>query len=240
MITRSCLSALTVALSTLAGAFGQSGSVPSQVSFQGFLTDPSDNPITGIVPMHFKIYRDSVTATHLWSESQTVDFVNGIFNVLLGKVAPLPDTMFSGQTLYLGIAVDTDPEMTPRQPLVSLPYAFLAGQSMCVPMPWYTDADSDGFGIAGADTTLSCTKPELFAPNVDDCDDTNPTINPGAVEVCDGVDNDCDGTAESGIDTDADAIDDLCDLDDDDDGIEDQFDDCPLEPGPIENNGCPL
>jgi len=35
----------------------------------------------------------------------------------------------------------------------------------------------------------------------DDCDDTNPNINPGASEVCDGVDNDCNGQIDEGVKT---------------------------------------
>ena len=59
-----------------------------------------------------------------------------------------------------------------------------------------------------------------------DCDDTDPSINPGANEVCDGVDNDCDGEVDEGID-------------DDGDGISDCVDNCPddYNPDQADNDG---
>ncbi len=51
----------------------------------------------------------------------------------------------------------------------------------------------------------------------DDCDDTDPNVNPGATEVCgDGVDNDCDGTTDVGADADTDGSDSCLDCDDND------------------------
>ena len=45
----------------------------------------------------------------------------------------------------------------------------------------------------------SCTQPNGFVNNDDDCDDTMGTISPSIVEVCDGIDNNCDGqTDEAG------------------------------------------
>lgn len=51
---------------------------------------------------------------------------------------------------------------------------------VCIQQSVYTDADNDGY----------------FA-ETDDCDDTDEALNPGATEVYDGVDNDCDGTVDN-------------------------------------------
>lgn len=60
---------------------------------------------------------------------------------------------------------------------------------------WFQDTDGDGWGV-DAVTSPGCTQPTGFSSAIGDCDDTNPSTNPGAIEVCeDGIDNDCSGTA---------------------------------------------
>ena len=59
---------------------------------------------------------------------------------------------------------------------------------------WYADADSDGYGLE-ADTQLDCEQPDGYSAELGDCDDdplTGADIFPGADEVCDGADNNCD------------------------------------------------
>ena len=62
-------------------------------------------------------------------------------------------------------------------------------------LTWYGDGDGDGFGNA-AFTTAACTQPSGHVDNADDCDDSDAAVNPAADELCDFVDNDCNGVAD--------------------------------------------
>lgn len=62
---------------------------------------------------------------------------------------------------------------------------------------FYEDADGDGYGLEDSPIE-ACQKPDGYAPYEGDCDDDDPSINPDATEVCDGIDNDCDGAADEG------------------------------------------
>jgi len=60
---------------------------------------------------------------------------------------------------------------------------------------WYQDDDGDGYGQDGS-TVVACQNPGGHAALGGDCDDTEILANPGLDEVCDGIDNDCDGAAD--------------------------------------------
>lgn len=59
-------------------------------------------------------------------------------------------------------------------------------------LTWYLDADGDGYGDA-ASTQVGCSAPSGYVADDTDCDDADSAVHPGAAEVCDGLDNDCDG-----------------------------------------------
>jgi len=61
------------------------------------------------------------------------------------------------------------------------------------------DADGDGYGSAAGPVVTDCIPPAGHVVDTSDCDDTDATVHPGAVESCNGVDDNCDGALDEGL-----------------------------------------
>lgn len=98
---------------------------PSLVNYSGVLTDAGGLPQVGIFNVQFRVYDQEISeATPLWAELQSVTTdADGRFSVLLGSSTPLTSSAFAGTDRWLGVRVGTDPEMTPRTRIASVPYA---------------------------------------------------------------------------------------------------------------------
>ncbi|MBZ4408803.1 putative metal-binding motif-containing protein [Myxococcus sp. XM-1-1-1] len=64
-------------------------------------------------------------------------------------------------------------------------------------LTFYRDGDGDGYG-ASWEATRACRLPATYSRVPGDCDDTRADTKPGAIEVCDGIDNNCTGTPDDG------------------------------------------
>ena len=102
--------------------------IPHLLNYQGLLNDKDGNRVPdGTYHMTFSIYDSAADGIQLWPEAQDVDVSGGLFNVLLGGVNPIPlDVFQGGANRWLGVKVGSDAEMTPRQRIVSVAYAYVA------------------------------------------------------------------------------------------------------------------
>jgi hypothetical protein len=107
------------------------GEVPHQINYQGFLTDASGNPLNGDYQIAFAIYNVLSGGEALWSEVQTVSLERGIYNTKVPHnplTNPLPAGLYDGQS-WLGVTVESDAEMEPRQQFLSVAYALVAAEA---------------------------------------------------------------------------------------------------------------
>ncbi|MFT4628853.1 MAG: hypothetical protein ACI8PZ_007549, partial [Myxococcota bacterium] len=74
-----------------------------------------------------------------------------------------------------GLLDDGDPDLSPGDLL-----------------EWFSDVDEDGFGDPNV-SVRRCAEPPASTLDDTDCDDTDPAVNPDGEEICNGIDDDCDG-----------------------------------------------
>jgi len=151
---------IVVPIFMAAGQYTQSDGrlSPKLLNYQGYLTDTLGNPINNSsLSLSFAIFDSPSGGSQKWAETQSsVSVDKGIFNVLLGSVTPIQDSVFTASTnrwLELTVAGQV---LTPRTRIVSAGYAYTATYSDTALYSRNAAADNDwNFLVSdGADTTL--------------------------------------------------------------------------------------
>jgi hypothetical protein len=176
-----------LALATVVGPMlplqAQTSVLPALVSYQGRVSTAAGlvgvgTPVNRTVT--FRIWGSSTSvlaADLLYSETQTVTISDGEFSVLIGQgtaVAGETDkgkpgrtidssTVFGGATRYLGVTVDdgtaaADPEISPRQQLVSTAYAFRAKYAESVGTAGLSTLSTTDTGFVGIGNTTPAAR----------------------------------------------------------------------------------
>ncbi|MBX3674424.1 MAG: hypothetical protein KF776_15705 [Burkholderiales bacterium] len=114
-----------LAVLAAAGACIAFAQAPATVHYQGFLTTATGHAVDGTASLQVRLYAASTGGSALWAETHgSVPVANGVFAVTLGSLVPLDTSLLEGPR-WVSVSVNGDPEM-PRQPLASVPYAFVA------------------------------------------------------------------------------------------------------------------
>jgi PKD repeat protein len=143
---------------------------------------PSNITVDALPGLDFSIVSYSFTATDNCTQNLTISC-----NPPSGSSFPI------GQTVVSCSATDQCNNTTLCSFVVTVNFMLL----------WYLDTDGDGFGKPGTSIAAS-QQPPGYSNNALDCNDDLASVNPQAQEVCNGIDDNCNGTIDEGFDTDAD------------------------------------
>ncbi len=93
---------------------------PGAIPIQGRLTDSSGNPLPdGDYEVYFALYESETGGVPICGDTNTVTVEDGLFHSYLDYCY----SVLHGQKVWLGVEVEWDGEMTPRQPIYAVPYA---------------------------------------------------------------------------------------------------------------------
>jgi hypothetical protein len=120
---RRLLTLFSILLLVAAGGLSWSAT-PQLINYQAKLFDSSGEALPdGNYTISFTIYDVPVDGQAFWTETQTnVTVTDGLFNVVMGSVVPLADSVFNGENRYLEIGVNGQ-ALSPRTQFTSVGYA---------------------------------------------------------------------------------------------------------------------
>ena len=106
----------------------KSTALPRIIDYQGFLTTPQGEPISGSLAMTFRLWDAREGGNELWQERQTLDVRLGYFTASLGVSQPISIDMFSSTPRWLEIEIDGE-RLAPRKRINSVANALNASNA---------------------------------------------------------------------------------------------------------------
>ena len=162
--------------------------VPQRINYQGKLLDSGGEPVSnGNRNITFRIFNVSTLGVALWSETQSVNTQDGLFNVILGSISSI--NLDFNQDYWLEVQVSGDGAMTPRHRLVSVPYSFRAEDANNSEQ---LNSQSAGYYLNASNINAGSLSDARLSSNVTKLGQTIEVneIYPNIVSSVDGVTND--------------------------------------------------
>ena len=193
--------------------------VPQSFEFQGIARDISGNVIPSqAISLRLGIVAGSAGGTIVYQETQAATTsALGLFAVQVGNGTPVLGTFaavnWTSSARFLKVEMDpaggTTYQVMGTTQLLSVPYALVAGSIPCFTVSLTGDTLRQGNGcyviipgISEPNTPCIDTDGDGYFNHAHcgpiDCNNTNANIHPGAAELCNGIDDDCDGAVDEG------------------------------------------
>ncbi|MCX6302379.1 MAG: putative metal-binding motif-containing protein [Bacteroidia bacterium] len=178
---------------------------PEYFSYQAIVRNTAGEPLaTQDVVFLFSIIKTTAGGTVVYTEKHAVKTNQfGLVNLAIGngtsKTGNFTTIDWGADSYFLNVQVDKGDAIFVNMgttQMLSVPYAFFAGKVQTVSGRFcYRDKDGDGFGYMYESVWVpdGTDPPAYYVNNDNDCNDNDYYTQDGSPEICDGIDNDCNG-----------------------------------------------
>ena len=185
---------------------------PHSFEYQAVVRDASGNILVSqAVGIQITLKQGSPSSTSTYQETfSTTTNLYGLVNLQIGTGTTGDDFTtidWANGPYFIEVALDatggTSYSVMGTSQLLSVPYALHAktveSYDACSLFTfYYADRDNNGFGDA-FNVVFSCTPPTGYIADNTDCNDNYSQINPAATEICNNIDDNCDGQIDEGV-----------------------------------------
>ena len=171
--TIALLCSIFIATVTVSAQQRISEDIPRIITYQGFLSTPSGEIApSGEFPVTFRLYGDAEGSEVIWEGTYDTPIERGLFSAELGSgTFPLPEGSKMSRSLWLGVRIGENPEMSPRTLLSASPYALTIPDGSVTAEKLGTEYVSaitiDGRKVTGRGLPLNITGGEGIALSYD-------------------------------------------------------------------------
>lgn len=185
---------------------------PQGFEYQAVVRNASGNIlINQAVGIQITLKQGSPSGTNVYQETfSATTNLYGLVNLQIGSGTTGDDFTtidWAAGPYFVEVSLDvtggTNYSVMGTSQLLSVPYALHAktveiNDACSLFSYYYADRDNDGFGDA-FNLVFSCSQPTGYVSDNTDCNDNNTQVNPSAAEICNNIDDNCDGQIDEGV-----------------------------------------